>query len=318
MTPTPANDFGLYWIAARQVFLHHNPYAPGAEPTLRMYSLTTGQPLVLFAPPWILPVLYPLAVVSREVGALLWLGAQARFLGWAISWLWDLYGKDRLKVWALVLAFLWPFTVLNLALAQIGSMILLGLAGFLRYHKSRPYVAGACLFFCALKPQLLFLLWPALVCAALFRKDWKPIVGFFTALGCASLAAIALRPSIFTDYWSMLGSYHVAFWDTPTIGTLLRHVSGFSVLQYFPAVCALTWFLWYECQQKADPSIERELPVLVLVSVLASPYAWPADAIVVMPLVFSIAARYLPSVHLRREVLVQNNTSARTANTSFR
>jgi hypothetical protein len=247
-----------------------------------------------------MPVIYPLGFVSRTLGAFLWLVVLARCLGWALSWLWDLYGQDRSRIWALVLGFLWPFTVLNLALAQIGAFLLLGVAGFLRYHKSRPYLASAFLFLCALKPQLLFLVWPALLLPALLSKDWKPLAGFFLTLTSVSLAAVALRPSIFVDYWAMLGSYNVTFWNTPTLGTWLRHISGFPVLQYFPALCAFAWFLWYEWQAKMERSVERESPVLIFVSVLASPYAWSADAILLLPLIFQLAPRFLP--HTRATV----------------
>src|ERR1700692_2113236 len=77
------------------------------------------------------------------------------------------------------------------ASAQSGPLILFGLAGYLRFQaRQKNYVAGAFLFFAALKPHLIFLVWVALLLYTLRHKRWESLAAFLSVLGFARLLAV--------------------------------------------------------------------------------------------------------------------------------
>jgi Glycosyltransferase family 87 len=321
MTPTltPVNDFSLYWVAAKQLLAGQNSYIPATGSGLvHSFSIANHEPLVMFGPPWTFPVIFWLGFLPFQLAQFAWLLVLAGALSVAMVWLWQLYGEGRSLLWAGVLTVSFLPVLATFLLAQIGPLLLLGIAGFLRYEEKRPYLAGAFLYLVALKPHVALLLWPALLLWAL-RGSWKPLVGFFMSFGAANLFALALRPTIFRDYWAMLQEHRVAFYDTPTIGAILRHASGHELLQYLPAALALLWLLWYWVVRRRDVTTvlegqrlstfdllwlpfreetttrgwewKTELPLLLLISVAAAPYSWFSDQIILIPALFDAARR---------------------------
>jgi len=179
-------------------------------------------------------------------------------------------------------------------MGQIGALMLFGLAGFLRYEATKPYLAGAFLFLLALKPQAAFLAWPALLFWAVLGPRWRPLAGFFCALTAATVIVIVLRPGVFREWWTMLHQQQVALYETPTLGTILRHTSGIAWMQYLPAVAALGWFTWRSARTprwrwESYWSWRVELPMLLLVSIVTTPYAWFTDHLVLLPALFYVA-----------------------------
>lgn len=281
-------DFGLYWTAARQLIFHQNPYAPAtAHGMMRFISPINGMALVPFAPPWLLPFLYPLGFLSPKVGEVVWLFVNVAALTLAVSWLWEIYGENQSILWAVALAFLFPPTVLNFIHAQIGALLLLGIAGFLRYQRSRPYLSGAFLLLCAFKPHLFLLLWVLLLIPEVL--DFRILKGFFVAITCTSGIALLLRPTIFSDYLHMVRTYQVATYNTLSFGSLLKQATGLAWIEYFPAVVALLWFgsKWRKGEIESIP-----MPTTLLASICAAPYLWKTDLILLLPLIYSVFTRW--------------------------
>jgi Glycosyltransferase family 87 len=293
MTPVlvPVNDFSLYWVAAKQLLSGQNCYVPASSHGLvQLFSLTNQEPLVMFGPPWTVPVILWIGFLPFQLAQLLWTMVLVSCLGISVVWLWELYGEKRSPLWAGLLTVTFLPVLATFLLAQIGPILLLGLTGFLRFHERRPYVAGAFLYLIALKPHLALLLWPALVLWAL-RGCWKPLTAFFVTISAANLFALVLRPSVFRDYKTMLAEHHVAFYETPTLGSILRHTSGYAALQYLLVGLALAWFLRYWQTRASRWDWKTGLPLLLLVSTLAAPYAWFSDQIILLPALFYAASR---------------------------
>jgi hypothetical protein len=284
----PANDFAFYWTAARLVIEARNPYSPQDAVDLQNRLAFAGKGrLVMLNPPWVLPLIVPFGLLSFSTGKSLWfvVGVAAIFV--SIHWLWDLYGEGRNRWigWLVAVTFL-P-TAVVLAIGQIGPLILLGLAGYLRFQaRQRDYLAGAFLFLTALKPHLVLLLWIALLLYALYERRWKPLAALLAALASASLMAALLDHRAFQQYVGLFGRESVAFQESPTLGGLLRHISGLPFLQFLPLGVAVVWFVVYWIRWRSSWDWPRRLPSLLLVSIVATSYAWLFDQVVLLPSLF--------------------------------
>jgi hypothetical protein len=276
---TPVNDFTVYWYAAQQ-FVHGNdPYlaAPGRE-------------YVMFAPPWTLAVIFPFGFLPLAVAQFLWLLVLAALVFVSANWLWEIYGEGRSPWLAFVLLAAFTPIWATFIMGQSSPLVLFGLAGFLRYEAKRPYVAGWFLLLAALKPQLVFLVWPTLLLTAFFEKRWQTLTGFLSALGAAMLFVFVVQPGIVAGYLAMLRTNRVIVYDTSTIATVLRHISGHVWVQFLPLVLGPLWLAWRWANRRAEWDWKAELPMLLQISFVTTTYAWFTDQVILMPAIFAALA----------------------------
>ena len=273
------NDFTFYWIAAHEFLAGRNPYAP------------TPHGFAMLAPPWVFPLTLSFGALPLDVAEFLWLAVSTVAVVVSAIWLWELYGGGQSPVVMGLLIAAFSAVLVMFLLGQNVPLVLFGLAGFLRYESSRSYLAGACLFLAALKPQIVFLLWPGLLLCALLEQRWKTLVGFCTTLSMASLLAVSMRPSIFREYWTILRAREVASYGSSTLGTLLSRASGSAWMQYLPMMLALLWFVWRWQAKQQRWEWRTQLPSILVVSLSATPYAWFSDQAVLLPSVFYAEGR---------------------------
>jgi hypothetical protein len=237
-----------------------------------------------------LTVLFPLGFLSLAVAQVVWLLVLAGIFLVSAKWLRDVYSER--PSWVLALALLVGFAPMwvTFKLGQTTPLVLLGLSGFLRYQEKRPFLGGAFLFFAAFKPQLAFLIWPALLLLALCENRWKPLFAFVGTTVATTLSVLAVRPEIFAEYSAMIRAHQVGFYETSTIATILRQVTGIAWTQFVPAFLALAWFCWYWKSRRLLWDWKTEMPMLLLVSLVSTTYAWFTDEVILIPAIFSAAA----------------------------
>jgi len=293
----PPNDFAFYWTAARLVLDGQNPYSPSETVNLQNRLSFAGKgPLVMLNPPWVLPLIVPFGLLSFSAGKSLWFVIGLALVFISVHWLWDLYGagQNRWIGWMVAVTFL-PVAVV-LAIGQIGPFILFGLAGFLRFEaRQNDYVAGIFLFLTALKPHLVFLLWIALLLCALLQRRWKPLAALLATLAGASFLAVLLDHTAFQQYVGHFGEERVVFQESPTLGGLLRHISGLPAMQFLPLAVAAVWFVVYWIRWRSSWQWRDRLPSLLLVSIVATSYAWFFDQVVLLPSLFCATVLVLRS-----------------------
>jgi Glycosyltransferase family 87 len=252
-------------------------------------------------PPWVLPFLFPLGLFSYAAANRLWLTLCLWATCISIQWLWRIYGKDQLPWigWLAAAVFL-PLTV-GLELGQMGPLILLGIAGFLFCsQRNWPASAGACGLLIALKPHLLFLFWPALVWYAVTEPRWRMFWGFTAAISVSCLLSLGLDGQVFSQYVN-LWKQSRAFQDvTPTAGGALRLLIGNHWgIQYLPALAAAAWLAAFRLNRRRHWNWINEMPLLSLVSVVTTPYAWFFDQAVLLPCVLQ-ATGWLATARQRK------------------
>src|SRR5437764_1626290 len=283
------NDFVAYWSAASLITHGQNPYASDAVSGLeKEVGFTGSTPLIMRNPPWIVPIIAPLGFLSFEIAQRVWLVAGLLAILISAKWLWDLYGVEGQLgvVTGLAVATFAPIPV-ALAIGQVSPLVLLGIAGFLHFQQREKLGwAGAFLFLAALKPHLIFLVWVALALLSIYKRSARTVSLLILTTMISSLIAISLDHSIFFQYAQMLAKEKVAQELTPTLGGLIRLWTGFYLAEYLPAIVALGWIIFHSWRQQDQWNWTKEMPTIMLLSLLTTPYGWFFDQVMLLPCLF--------------------------------
>jgi hypothetical protein len=207
--------------------------------------------------------------------------------------------------WVLAFTFLPSYIVL--VTGQLGPLILLGLIGFLHcLRRGRDGLAGAFLVLVAVKPQLTFLFWPALLAWVIRQRRWRVLLGGVLTVTAALVPLLWDNPRLLIHYWVALTQRTQTHSHlSPLVGTALRLLVGRQHfwLQFVPLLPGLVWLVWYLRRHLSAWDWNRQLPPLLFASFLTAPYgAWPFDLVVLLPGLLPVAV-LLPSAS-RRGILL--------------
>ena len=289
------NDFIEYWAAARLLMEGKNPYSPELMLALqRSIGWTDERPLMMWNPPWALSVVLPFGFFSFEVGRFLWLLVNLFVVVLCIDLSWRIYGGPKRYFWlpwAVGLGF-FP-TLFVLRVGQITPFILLGVIGFLFFvHRERYELASCSTILISLKPHLLYLFWMALLCWIINRKQWKMLMMIGAMLILATVVPLSCNPSIIAHFLRSSFEAPPLYWVTPTIGCFLGTIMGTRNvwLKFLPmSLCLLFFFGVYWKRNKMDWVWEKQIPILLLVSVSTAAYGWSFDLVVLIPALIQAA-----------------------------
>jgi hypothetical protein len=278
-------DFVSYWVAGHAILAHANPYESAAVLAAErsVGFPADAQSLIMRNAPWALPLVMPLGVFGLRAGALVWSLMLVACLLLSVHLLWRMHGSPPGRLQALGYTF-GPALACILG-GQTALFPLLGLVLFLRWHRERPFAAGAALWLCALKPHLFVPFGVALVLWIVVTRGWRILAGAGTALGLTSAVATALDPGVWHQYAVMMRNAGIANEFIPCLAVALR----FSVsrqamwIEYVPATAACVWAAHLFWQRRASWQWSTDGAVLMLVSVMVAPYAWPTDEAMLIP-----------------------------------
>jgi hypothetical protein len=250
----------------------------------------------MFNPPSALFLTLPLGAVRPRAGYLLWsLCVLGAWLG-SIHLLWIMNGRQKNSLH--LIAYVFAPAVACFVLGQMAVFALLGLTLFFYFYRVRPWMAGAALLLCALKPHLFLPFGAALLAWTITRKDYRVLSGAAVAFAISCAVPLIFDPSIYLQYAAMSRSSGVmvkaAF--IPTLSEVLR----FAVdpndfwIQFLPAAAGCLWALWYFHRHSDEWDWYRHGALAVLVSFLVAPYAWYFDAVILLPSLLYAAYRARP------------------------
>jgi hypothetical protein len=109
--------------------------------------------------------------------------------------------------------------------------------------------------------------------------------------GAAIAIALAADASVFSQYWDKLLSDAVSVQFIPTLGGALRRVFGPAWLQLLPMAMGILWLLLHYRSHHEHWDWHEQAPILLLASVLCTPYAFLIDEVVLLPVFLHAAAR---------------------------
>lgn len=281
-------DFISYWAAGKQLIHGADPYDAAAVAALeRTAGYQLDYRLIMRNPPYALFLALPLGLFSANAGLILWLTLLLASMVLSVRMIWLLHGRppDRLHLMGYCFA-----PVMECLMAgQFGLFLLLGVVLFLFFHRSRPALAGAALLLCAVKPHLFVPFGIVLLAWIVLRREFRILAGFFIALGASCALTLALDRQIFAQYAGMIHSSAIMREIVPTLSEMLRVVVDRDAawLQFLPEAGGCAWAMGYFWTRRRVWDWNRHGLLLLVVSVLCSPYALFPDEAMLLPAVLA-------------------------------
>ncbi len=310
---TNQNDFIEYWAAGKLYVQRLNPYSgPMILAIEKSRGFAPADPLIMLNPPWIMPLVAPLGFLPAIDALILWILACAGCL-WASILLLELPSKNR------GLAFLFAPVLGTFMMEQSSPFLLLGLSLFLRFHRQRPFLAGAALLLMALKPHLFLVFWVALAADCVYRKRFAIMAGFASSLAIVSGLVMLVVPRIWQDYLDVLRASTLDKNAYPTLPSLIRATIDVNRvwIALVPSCIAVVWSAWYYWRRRTVWDWRREGMPVLLATVLTSPYSWISDQVVLLAPVAS-ALEHSPRRFSMEFLIVINCGALVWLNVSFR
>lgn len=279
------HDFISYWAAGQQLIHGANPYRASAIAALEGAAphSTSDMILIMRNPPSALFLVLPLGFMSARIGSIVWSLLILGCLAASIRIMWKTNGSrpDKLHL----LGYVFAPALFCVATGQTGVFVLLGLVLFLRYHDSKPFLAGMALSLCALKPHLLLPFLVALLGWIVARKGHGIVAGAVVAIGLCCAVPLLFDPSVWSQYFEMARTSGLRDEFRPDFGTYLRFALDRNALwlQFLPEAVACIWAFWHFRNRRANWDWQKQAPVLMLVSLVATPYSSFFDQVVLLP-----------------------------------
>lgn len=270
-------DFNLVLLpAARNVLAGIDPYS--ADPGL-------------FSPPWVLYPIYLLAPLPDAIATLLWLLIMVGALLASLYCTATIFhiptgGKRSLLLLILVLT---PYSLQTLFAGQLTPFVMLGVVTVFAWDN--PFVSLPLL---SLKPQLGVL--PAVILMGRLIKggEWQRLLGSMALVGALIGASFLIVPNSFSKFSAEILTGRFLGHNPHWITTLPRALSELGLDEahiwpiYLTMAVALVGLL----------VVRRDLPMVVLCSLLVAPYAREYDYVLL-----TIPALYLLQRGIARPIV---------------
>jgi hypothetical protein len=304
------NDFIEYWSAAKAFLYEGNPY--NSDELLFFQNQggsNNSQPLMMYNPPWTLAFILIFGLFDRSIGQLIWLLINITILLFSTLQIWKIFANQSSQRWiAFLVAFSFVSTILVLALGQITPFVLLGLVGFLTFIPNPKYdiASGLSLVLISIKPQLAIIFWFALVFWVVQQRRWLILISGSVAIIILTGILSIYNPHLIHQYLGMLQTHQIFMWENPTIGSYLHFIwfgNNNFWFNFIPLIFGGIWFIYYWNKKHKSWKWEDELPILLLVSILISPFTWSYDYVILVPVIL-LAASWLSRDWKRLSTLV--------------
>jgi hypothetical protein len=295
----PFTDFGVYFTAAHMFVGHGNPYSLtevfAAEKQL---GFNEPIPIMFLCPPWVLTMIAPLGFCHSYIVAwLCWLAILIAAVAVASKLLMDIYfGSLEIPEisappsYRYLFAFTFYPVLMALKFTQLSPLVFLGVAGLVHeQNRKRPIIAGLLLSITLLKPHLVLLLWVAL----LLDRQWKILGTSATVISLLSLVTVLHYRKAFADYLALMSGPYPAV----TVSGMFAGIRGVLQtpnsywIQYIPLLLGLGWIGFYWRQHRKTWNLSQRLPALITSSIMAAPYGYTHDQLLLMIPIIYIASQ---------------------------
>jgi len=173
---------------------------------------------------------------------------------------------------------------------------------FLCLYQNWPYLAGAALLLCALKPHLFLSVFVVFLLWSVSQKNYRILAGFSAALLASCALSFCLDVHAWSQYLHLLSTGGILDEPVPALSVAIRllidrHAAW---LQFVPETIACVWALWYFWTRRNRWSWMDQGLLVLLVSAMCAPYSWITDEAVLLPAILTGLYR---AVESRRSVV---------------
>jgi len=233
-------------------------------------------------------MILPLGMLNPYWAWVAWMAVATLSLVIAVRILWRIYGNGPNPPPVFLLtAYLFAPVVACLVMAQMGTVLLLGIVLFFLLVEKRPFAAGAVLLLPMAKPHFFALLWPILLVWTITRKNWSLLWGMAFAFLWANAIAVAFDPAIFQHYLEMLRLDRMQNEFMPNLSGMVRLLFFRRLywVQFVPVELGMLWSARYYWKNRERWNWPQHGPWLIVVGALVAPYSWMTDEVALLPAV---------------------------------
>jgi hypothetical protein len=303
------DDFVAYWTAGRLNATGNNPYDPAKIiPLQKEVGRFNGVPVFMWNPPWTLTFIMPFGILNYSLSRLLWLILHVVLVFFSADMSWRLYGGPPRYIWiAWIVAFTFSPTLFVLSVGQSSSMIFAGVIGFLIFIQRRQYwLSGTTLVLITVKPQLLYAFLIVLFLWTIEQRHWSILLSCGMSLLVATGIPLINNPALLGQYLDLIVNYAPVYWQVPTLGGAIRFllkIKNFWV-QCIPTALGIIWAVLYWIRRRSTWVWLEEIPLLLLVSLVTSVYAWTYDQVVLVVVVVQVVIALLNKGEWQTAIMV--------------
>ena len=252
-------------------------------------------------PPYVAPLIAPLALLPLPIATTLWLLiGQASLLAACrlLTWFPGLHltitsgrvadGEGRANPaarhfrWLVLVAAIWPPALANLIFGQFAVLVLFLLVAVRSLLlRERPLLAGLCLAAAIVKPQLVVLVLPLLLVAACGRPGWRRLwLGCLGGVALLLAAGFAVAPDWVAAWGQETATYARVAAPVSTVGLLLRLAPAtdwtwiVTLLLQAAVIAAVGWLALRLVRQRSGGALP-EVAGLVAPAIIATSLAIP-------------------------------------------
>jgi hypothetical protein len=301
----PADDYVQFWSAGRLNIQGENPFS---QIKIQQILIELGGQVlapktisIMLNPPWAITLFMPYGLLHYPISRLAWLISSTILILISSLMFWKIYSGKPKQRWLLFISvFIFAPTISVLEKGQTTPILLIGLTGFLYFIaiNQNDWLAGICLALASTKPQIIFLFWVALFLWIIHQRRWLMLLSASITILALSLIALIFNHQIIQQYLSMLRTYPISDWANPTIGAYLRYFifgTGNLWIQFLPALLGGIWIVYYWLTHYHSWNWIDEFPMIILLSIITSPYSWTYDYVILLPVIVQgiiLVARY--------------------------
>ena len=281
-------DYIQYWALEQQYAHGANPFDAAAILRIqRAAGMDKPSVLMSLGPPVAFFFALPLGWVSAKTGLVMWMLLLMACMGASLWVLWLLHGRPESRWHLIGLGF--PPALWCLISGQLGIFFLLDIVLFLYFIRRRPWLAGAALVLCALKPHLFLPCAVVLALWSLRRREMGVLGGFAAAVAVSCGLTLWIDPHAWGQYVRMLHTTPIMDQLLPTMSVGLRFLVDRHAhwIEFIPEAGACIWAGWYYITRREHWDWNREGMLLLLVGVVFSPYSWYSDQALLFPAVLA-------------------------------
>jgi len=286
-------DFVDFWAASRLLINGGNPFSPAEVLELQQsVGYREPKPLLMWNPPWTLSFILPIGFLDYGLSQFVWLILHVSLLLLSAQRLWAIYNPTaRQPYLPWIAAFTFVPTLMVLIIGQITPLVLLGIVGFLYFErKDQLFWAGVSTTLISIKPHLVYLFWIGSTLWVWQQRRWRVACGAMVAGVIIAIIPAMIDPAV---YFQFIEMYRFPGRSTPlellapSIGSFLTHYvpHGNLPIQFLPPLLGSLWFLWHWHKHKEHWNWPEQIPLMILVSLALSPYAWTYDQVILLPAV---------------------------------
>jgi hypothetical protein len=295
-------DYLQYWSAEQLLAHGGNPYDAAATLQLeRSVGFDQYQPLITLSPPVAFFFALPLGWVQAKTGLIGWMLLMFACMLASVWIVWLLEEKPESRYHLIGIFF--PPVLRCIMAGQLGVFFLLEITLFLYLQKSRPFLAGAALVFCSLKPQLFLTCFLVLALWSLAKRESRILAGFFSALAVSCALTLSVDRHIWSQYAQMMHTSGIMSDFLPTVGVWARFLIDRNAkwIEFIPEAAGCLWAAGYFWTRRDRWNWMDQGLLVLVVSVACSPYSWYTDQAMLLPPVvlgLSESEKSIPSLAL--------------------